>query len=114
MTTEYGGDRVASATQPARGAASEQRELASAQGTSPPSKSEASADRGVINTRGSNALRRILVLLDATALAVGWTVALLVPDGFDQPGVSRAPHVAFALLLATVISLALIASQRLY
>lgn len=64
--------------------------------------------------RGSNFLRRILVLLDATAAGLAWTIALLVPDGLDAPGISRAPNLAAAILLATGASVVLIASQRLY
>jgi exopolysaccharide biosynthesis polyprenyl glycosylphosphotransferase len=74
----------------------------------------ASAPRPAPHTKGSAALRRILVLLDATAVAVAWTVALLVPDGLDRPGMAHFPNMVVALLLATAASVALIASQRLY
>jgi exopolysaccharide biosynthesis polyprenyl glycosylphosphotransferase len=65
-------------------------------------------------TKGSAALRRILVFLDAASVAVAWTVALLVPDGLDRPGMVRFPNMAVAILLATAASVILIASQRLY
>ncbi|HLF40664.1 MAG TPA: sugar transferase [Acidimicrobiia bacterium] len=64
--------------------------------------------------RGSNFLRRILVLLDAAAVAAAWAIALTVPDGLDQPGISRLANVVVAVVAATAVSLALIASQRLY
>ncbi len=64
--------------------------------------------------RGSQSLRRILVLLDATAIIAAWSIALLVPDGFDRPGVSSLPNILVAIAFATAASLAMIASQRLY
>ena len=68
----------------------------------------------VAPTRGSNFLRRILVLLDAAAVAVAWAIALTVPDGLDQPGLSRLANIVVAVVAATGVSIALIASQRLY
>jgi exopolysaccharide biosynthesis polyprenyl glycosylphosphotransferase len=105
MTTNYGGDWVASATQHSRriAPAVEQRPLE----TSPAPAREPSG-------RGSQSLRRLLVLLDATAVIVAWSLALLVPDGFDRPGVSSLPNIILAVAFATAASLATIASQRLY
>ena len=64
--------------------------------------------------RGSQSLRRILVLLDATAIAAAWAIALTFPDGLDRPGWSHFPNLIVAIALATGASLAMIASQRLY
>ena len=64
--------------------------------------------------RGSQSLRRILVLLDATAVFAAWAIALTFPDGLDRPGWSHFPNLVVAIALATVAALAMIASQRLY
>ncbi|MGH9010111.1 MAG: hypothetical protein ACRDYF_09735, partial [Acidimicrobiia bacterium] len=64
--------------------------------------------------RGSQSLRRILVLLDATAVAAAWAIALVLPDGLDTPGPAHIPNLILAVVLATGASLAMIASQRLY
>lgn len=64
--------------------------------------------------RGSNTLRRLLVLLDAAAVSIAWAVALTVPDGLDQPGFSRLANITVAVVLVTGAAIALIASQRLY
>jgi exopolysaccharide biosynthesis polyprenyl glycosylphosphotransferase len=74
----------------------------------------ASAPRPAPQTKGSAALRRLLVVLDAASVAVAWTIALLVPDGLDQPGMVRLPNLVVGILLATVAAVVLIASQRLY
>jgi exopolysaccharide biosynthesis polyprenyl glycosylphosphotransferase len=105
MTTNYGGDWVASATQHSRriAPAVEPRPLE----TSP-------APARATSSRGSQQLRRILVLLDATAIAAAWGIALTLPDGLDRPGVSHIPNLVIAIALATAAGLALIASQRLY
>ena len=63
--------------------------------------------------RGSQSLRRILVVLDATAVVAAWTIALLLPDGLDKPGAVHIPNLVMAVILATGVSLAMIASQRL-
>ncbi|MGH8975544.1 MAG: hypothetical protein ACRD0C_20350, partial [Acidimicrobiia bacterium] len=106
MTTNFGGDRVASATQ-------HSRRLDRAY---PPATVDAPPEPGPAThpARGSNFLRRVLVLLDATAVAVAWSVALLVPDGLDFPGISKLPNLIAAVALATVAAVALVASQRLY
>jgi len=105
MTTNFGGDRVASATQ-------HSRRLDRAY---PPAAVEATPQPGPVPaTRGSNFLRRVLVLLDATAVTIAWAVALLVPDGLDAPGISRLPNLLGAVALATAAAVAIIASQRLY
>jgi exopolysaccharide biosynthesis polyprenyl glycosylphosphotransferase len=105
MTTNYGGDWVASATQHSR---------RFEQAYAPGSIDAAVQAPGPGAARGSNALRRILVLLDAAAVTVAWTVALLLPDGLDAPGVSHLPNIIMAVALATAFSVGLIASQRLY
>jgi exopolysaccharide biosynthesis polyprenyl glycosylphosphotransferase len=105
MTTNYGGDRVASATQHSRRLE---------QAVAPDSIDASPAPGSVEATKGSNALRRILVLLDATAVALAWAIALMVPDGFDPPGISRLPNLVFAIALVTVVAVVFIASQRLY
>src|ERR687895_2140351 len=85
MTTNYGGEWVASATQHSR-----RLEPAYAPG---PIDDAAQAPARHETTKGSTALRRILVVLDATAVTVAWTVALLVPDGLDTPGFARLPNI---------------------
>jgi exopolysaccharide biosynthesis polyprenyl glycosylphosphotransferase len=64
--------------------------------------------------RGSQSLRRILVVLDATAVVAAWAIALTLPDGLDTPGPAHIPNLVMAVLLATGVALATIASQRLY
>ena len=64
--------------------------------------------------RGSHSLRRILVVLDATAVLAAWAIALTLPDGLDAPGVSHIPNLVMAVLFVTGAALATIASQRLY
>ena len=64
--------------------------------------------------RGSQSLRRILVLLDATAMFAAWMIGLTFPDGLDRPGWSHFPNLVVAVVLATVAGIAMIASQRLY
>ncbi|MGH8998181.1 MAG: sugar transferase [Acidimicrobiia bacterium] len=64
--------------------------------------------------KGSPALRRILIGLDAAGAVLAWALALTVGDGLDGPGLSRLPNTAGAVALAGVLSVAIIASQRLY
>src|SRR5437773_6567628 len=59
---------------------------------------------------GNPGLRRILICLDATMVALAWAVALGVPGGSALP----AAETAAAALLVTVGTLALLAWQRLY
>jgi exopolysaccharide biosynthesis polyprenyl glycosylphosphotransferase len=105
MTTNYGGDWVASATQ-------HSRRLVPAVDT-PTLEESPTPTRGAAG-RGSQSLRRILVLLDATAVVAAWTIAFLLPDGLDKPGAAHIPNLVMAVILATGASLAMIASQRLY
>jgi exopolysaccharide biosynthesis polyprenyl glycosylphosphotransferase len=105
MTTNYGGDWVASATQHSRRIAPAVEAPAVE-----PSPTPTRASSG----RGSQSLRRILVLLDAVSVVAAWAIALLLPDGLDHPGVARIPNLIMAVVLATAASLAMIASQRLY
>src|SRR3954471_18069763 len=105
MTTNYGGDWVASATQ-------HSRRIAPAV-EAPSIDTPPTPARGT-NGRGSQSLRRILVLLDATAVFAAWAIALTFPDGLDRPGWSHFPNLMVAVALATGASLAMIASQRLY
>ena len=65
--------------------------------------------------RGSQSLRRILVVLDAAAVVAAWSIALVLPDGLDRPpGPAGIPNLILAVIVATGASLAMIASQRLY
>ena len=105
MTTNYGGDRVASATQHSRRLE---------QALEPDSIDASPARAQIEATKGSNGLRRLLVLLDATAVALAWAIALTVPDGLDPPGISRLPNLLFAIALITLVAVVFIASQRLY
>jgi exopolysaccharide biosynthesis polyprenyl glycosylphosphotransferase len=105
MTTNYGGDRVASATQHSRRLE---------QALEPDSLDASPALAQTEATKGSNGLRRLLVLLDATAVAAAWAIALTVPDGLDPPGISRLPNLLFSIALITVVAVVFIASQRLY
>jgi exopolysaccharide biosynthesis polyprenyl glycosylphosphotransferase len=107
MTTNYGGDWVASATQHSRriAPAVEPRSLETSQTPAP---------TRTVSGRGSQSLRRILVLLDATAVFAAWMIAMLLPEGLKRPGWSHLPNVLIAVTLATIAALATIASQRLY
>jgi exopolysaccharide biosynthesis polyprenyl glycosylphosphotransferase len=105
MTTNYGGDWVASATQ---------HSARLAPTVEPRSLETAPAPTRATNGRGSQSLRRILVLLDAAAVFAAWSIALTFPDGLDRPGWSHFPNLIVAISLATGASLAMIASQRLY
>ncbi len=79
-----------------------------------PAPIDAAPAPGPAAARGSNTLRRILVVLDATAVALAWAIALTVPDGLDTPGFTRLANIGLAVVVATGVALALIASQRLY
>ncbi|HKY76557.1 MAG TPA: hypothetical protein VJS45_10465, partial [Acidimicrobiia bacterium] len=90
MTTNYGGDWVASATQ-------HSRRLVPAVDT--PTLDESPTPNPGAAGRGSQSLRRILVLLDATAVVAAWAVALTLPDGLDTPGPAHIPNLIVAVLL---------------
>jgi exopolysaccharide biosynthesis polyprenyl glycosylphosphotransferase len=98
---------VASATQ-------HSRRLAPAVDAPPVEATSPAPSRGTTPGRGSQSLRRILVVLDATAVVAAWAIALTLPDGLDAPGPAHIPNLVLAVLLATGAALATIASQRLY
>src|SRR3712207_3453912 len=105
MTTNYGGDWVASATQHTRRVAPT-LEVPAVDASPTPTRTSSG--------RGSQSLRRILVVLDAVSVVAAWAIALLLPDGLDRPGVSGIPNLIMAIAVAAGASLAMIASQRLY
>src|SRR2546423_15159487 len=103
MTTNYGGDWVASATQ-------HSRRLAPAVET--PSVETSPAPTRATPGRGSQALRRILGFLDATAVMAAWAIALTLPDRLDPPGASHIPNPAPPGALAPPVALATLPSPR--
>ncbi len=68
-----------------------------------------------VSTAASSLLRRLLVLLDASGVAVGWATGLLVTGGLASAArpSGSVPFVAFIVLM-TAITIALVAGQGLY
>ena len=64
--------------------------------------------------RASHPLRRALVALDASCVALGWLVALLLPDDVAHLSWDRVLRLGVAVPLVTAGSVALIAANRLY
>src|SRR5437763_15071779 len=98
MTTNYGGDWVASATQ-------HSRRIAPAVEPRPLETSQTPAPTRAVSGRGSQSLRRILVVLDATAVFAAWMISMLLPDALKHPGWSHLPSVLVAVVLATIAAL---------